>query len=76
VSIRSVADAWMLGQASKSGNVSTDGQTIWSWRLAIGETRRGVKVAIDHRGQVTGSTSRHCGVVIDVADVVVQWGEP
>lgn len=69
-SIEDVASAWASGTSMKSGNISTDGLDLFSWRLRIGKTCRGRKVAIDYRQQVSCSTSRHVGAAIRVADRV------
>lgn len=66
-SIDDIAAAWKQGTALRSGNVHTDGQRLYSWRLCIGETVKGRKVAIDYRQRVSQSTSRHCGAAIRVA---------
>lgn len=68
MSVKRVAQAWKDGKRATSGNMRTDGETVWSWRLAIGRTVKGRKVAIDYRGHVSGSTTRHCNVVMTVAD--------
>lgn len=64
-----VADAWKAGKALDGGNISTDGKTVWSWRLPIGVTVSGRKVALDYRG-VSQSTSTHCGALMRVADEI------
>ncbi len=70
MSLARVVAAWKTGESLRSGNVSTDGHDICSWRLRIGRTVGDQKVAIDYRGQVSGATSRHCGHVIAAADRV------
>jgi hypothetical protein len=70
MSIARVIEAWKAGESLRSGNVSTDGHDICSWRLRIGRTRGSTKIAFDYRGQVSGATSRHCGLVIASADAV------
>lgn len=64
-----VAEAWKAGKPLDGGNIRTDGKTVWSWRLPIGMTVAGKKVALDYRG-VSQSTSTHCGEVMRVADRV------
>lgn len=66
-SIDHICRAWKEGRAMAGGNVSTDGRSLYSWRLCIGTTSGGKKIALDHRG-VSGSTSRHVGVAIKHAD--------
>lgn len=70
MSVAKVVAAWKAGESLRSGNVSTDGHDICSWRLRIGRTRGETKIAIDYRGQVSDATSRHCGLVIAAADKV------
>jgi hypothetical protein len=64
-----IAAAWRAGRSARSPSLWTDGQTIWSYDLAIGETRDGQKVAIDYK--VSTTTSKHLSKVKAVADVVV-----
>ena len=63
-----VALAWKHGYRMASGNLRTDGRSLWSWRLKIGVTRDGCKCAIDYRGKVSGSTTRQCDLAIVAAD--------
>ena len=51
----------------RSGNVRTDGMNLYSWNLRIGRTAAGRKIAIDYRGQISGSTSRHVGAATRAA---------
>lgn len=70
MSIARVIAAWKAGESLRSGNVSTDGHDLCSWRLRIGRTSGSTKIAIDYRGQASGATTRHCGLVIAAADKV------
>lgn len=66
---RGVALAWKHGYSMRSGNMRTDGLTVWSWRMEIGVTDKdGRKIARDLRGCVSGSTTRHIGELMHVAD--------
>jgi hypothetical protein len=62
--------AWRAGKRCRGGNVRTDGNDLYSWDLRIGLTIQGRKVAIDYRGRISGSTTRHCGRAIAAADEV------
>lgn len=66
-----VAKAWKEGRRLAGSSLSTDGSTVYSFRLPIGITRGKKKIAYDYRGRISGSTSRHCGVVIRVADKTI-----
>ena len=61
-----VTEAWIKGQPAKSGNLRTDGQSLYSYELRIGHTEGGRKVATDYtrtggdfRSQ---TTSTHVGL--------------
>jgi hypothetical protein len=57
-----VVQAWAAGKAGKAGNLSTDGVSLWSYRLQIGDTMlSGRKVVYDY-GWVSQTTSRHVGL--------------
>lgn len=47
-----VIEAWIAGEIhhSKNWNLSTDGQKLWSYRMEIGKTFRGVKFLLNVRG--------------------------
>lgn len=67
-----VAKAWSAGRRLTGSSLFTDGKSVYSFRLLIGITEGKKKIAYDYRTRVSGSTSRHCGVVIRAADKVVQ----
>ena len=63
-----VIDAWLRGQqgSSHTGNLSTDGQKLFSYRLCIGDTLGGEKIALDYTASVgqfrSMTTSQHVGL--------------
>jgi len=69
MTLADVAQAWAEGRKAKATNMRTDGRKVWSFGLVIGHTVGGQKVAVDYRGMESGSTSRHCGLVIAHADL-------
>jgi len=74
-----VASAWASGRSARGGAFKTDGKTVWSYALVIGETKGGRKIAYDYTasGQsVSATTSKHSKAVQRVADRVVKPGAP
>ena len=63
-----VITAWQRGQrgSSHTGNLSTDGQKLFSYALVIGDTLAGEKIALDYTASVgefrTMTTSQHVGL--------------
>jgi len=61
-----VIKAWVREEACSSQNLSTDGISLWSYRLKIGDTICGKKVVYDHTsnglGFVSRTTSKHVGL--------------
>lgn len=63
-----VITAWLRGQqgSSHTGNLSTDGQKLFSYRLVIGDTMAGEKIALDYTASVgqfqSMTTSQHVGL--------------
>lgn len=63
-----VISAWLRGQqgSSHTGNLSTDGQKLFSYRLVIGDTLGGEKIALDYTASVgqfqSMTTSQHVGL--------------
>jgi len=63
-----VVEAWVAGEAAKGGNLRTDGVSLWSYCLQIGDTAlSGRKVVHDYtRGGAHGfrsqTTSCHVGL--------------
>ena len=59
---------WERGQAARSGNgqFSTDGQTLYSYRMPIGKTLDGEKILCDYTAKgdnyVSATTSQHVGI--------------
>ena len=72
-----VITAWHRGQrgSSHTGNLSTDGQKLFSYALVIGDTLAGEKIAIDYTarvGQVQSMTTiQHCSLAKRSADDVM-----
>ena len=68
-----VVQASAAGKAGKEGNLSTDGVSLWSYRLQIGDTMlSGKKVVYDYTaggllGFVSQTTSCHVGLAKRVA---------
>ena len=76
---RGVIRAWVRGEPARSstGNLTTDGRTLWSYRLAIGTTDdNGASVALDYtRGggaYISQTTSCHVGLARRSADCVAR----
>ena len=72
---RAVVRAWSRGEPCNGGNLTTDGRTLWSYRLAIGRTDPdGASVALDYTSPggryVSQTTSKHVGLARSVADRV------
>jgi len=69
-----VAKAWANGRPAKAGNLSTDGVSLWSYSLQIGETMlSGHKVVYDYtsggsHGFRSQTTSCHVGLAKRVAN--------
>ena len=63
-----VITSWLRGQrgSSHTGNLSTDGQRLFSYALVIGDTMHGEKIALDYTASVgqfqTMTTSQHVGM--------------
>ena len=63
-----VVKAWTAGKPAKAGNLSTDGVSLWSYRLQIGETMlSGHKRVYDYtsggsHGYRSQTTSCHVGL--------------
>ena len=71
-----VSIAWASDRKASSGNMSTDGHTIYSYKLVIGITLHdGTKVALDYtakgKASVSSTTSKHVGKVSGNADQTV-----
>ena len=63
-----VIQSWLRGQrgSSHTGNLSTDGQKLFSYALVIGDTLGGEKIALDYTASVgqfrSMTTSQHVGL--------------
>ena len=72
-----VINAWLRGQrgSSHTGNLSTDGEKLFSYSLVIGDTLGGEKIALDYTASVgqfqSQTTSQHCGLAKRSADDVM-----
>ena len=75
-----VIKAWAAGKEAKGGNLRTDGVSLWSYRLQIGDTMlSGQKVVYDYtakgsHGWVSQTTSVHVGLAKTGAlDSKIDW---
>ena len=71
-----VIEAFANGRALRAGNLSTDGQTLWSYNLQIAHRTEDGHIALgDYTrtgGQfVSATTSRHVGLARFVADTIM-----
>lgn len=70
-----VIEAWKAGKAAKShnGNLSTDGDSLYSYRMQIGKTDNGAKIALNVRGEYrySATTSKHASMACHKADKAV-----
>ena len=63
-----VVEAWVAGKPAKAGNLRTDGVSLWSYRLQIGDTAlSGKKLVHDYtangsHGYRSQTTSCHVGL--------------
>jgi hypothetical protein len=64
-----VAKAWSEGRKAESGNMSTDGISIWSYAMLIGEVVNGKRTVYRRSRSVT--TSRHINLTARYADEVI-----
>jgi hypothetical protein len=64
-----VAKAWSEGRKAESGNMSTDGISIWSYAMLIGEVVNGKRTVYRRSRSVT--TSRHINLTARYADEVM-----
>ena len=66
-----VVKAWAEGRVLRGVNMRTDGISLWSYRLQIGDTLCGKKVVYDYTsggmGFVSNTTSKHVGLAKAVA---------
>lgn len=66
-----VVKAWAHGEVCRAPNLRTDGISLWSYRLQIGDTLCGKKVVYDYTsgglGFVSMTTSKHIGLAKSVA---------
>ena len=70
-----VVRAWTAGQSASAGNLSTDGTSLWSYRLKIGHNTGSSAVAADFTAGGgafhSQTTSCHVGLARRVADVIM-----
>lgn len=64
-----VAQFWSEGRAAASGNMSTDGVSIWSYAMLIGEVVNGERVVYRRSRSVT--TTKHISLAARYADKVI-----
>lgn len=66
-----VVRAWAEGRVLRGVNMRTDGISLWSYRLQIGDTLCGRKVVYDYTsggmGFISNTTSKHVGLAKRVA---------
>ena len=70
---RDVVKAWWWGREAKSGHLKTDGASLWSYNLKIGEVVASEKIVYNYRssGQfVSATTSKHVGLAARFGKVV------
>jgi hypothetical protein len=67
-----VAKAWSEGRKAESGNMSTDGNKIYSYAMLIGEVINGERTVYRRSRSVT--TSRHINLTARYADKVINEG--
>ena len=70
-----VVRAWTAGQSASAGNLSTDGISLWSYRLKIGHNTGSSAVLADFTAGGgafhSQTTSCHVGLARRVADVIM-----
>jgi len=70
-----VIRAWTAGQSASAGNLSTDGTSLWSYRLKIGHNTGSSAVAADFTAgggsYYSQTTSKHVGYAKRTADVIM-----
>jgi len=62
-----VVMAWLTGRSASAGNLSTDGQKLWSYALMIGDRSDGLNRVWDYTASgryVSQTTSCHVGLAI------------
>ena len=67
-----VVDNWMNGNCGKGSGLSTDGESLWSYKLLIGFTGdENVKVVKDYTGinKLSTATTRHINLAKEVSGV-------
>ena len=64
-----VANLWSKGRAGRSGTMSTDGVSIWSYGMLIGEVVNGERVVYRRSRSVT--TTKHINLAARYADKVI-----
>jgi hypothetical protein len=76
-----VVKAWVAGKPAKAGNLRTDGVSLWSYRLQIGDTAlSGKKLVHDYtaggsHGYRSQTTSCHVGLAkAGALDSKIDWG--
>lgn len=65
-----VVQAWLAGNAARSGNLRTDGGTLYSYWHQIGHTVDGRKIAVCCHYSMT--TARHCSAARGQANAHVE----
>jgi len=69
-----VVMAWLTGRSASAGNLSTDGQKLWSYALMIGDRSDGLNRVWDYTASgryISQVTSRHVGLAIREAPSMI-----
>lgn len=70
---RDVVSAWWWGRPAKSGNLKTDGDSLWSYNLKIGEVVALERIVYNYRSSgefISVTTSKHVGLAARLGKVV------
>ena len=72
----SVIAAFARGQSARAGNLSTDGQSLWSYNMRIAHRTADGDIAVGDytagaHGFVSQTTSCHVGLARRVADTIM-----
>lgn len=68
-----VAKAWYYGKKAESGTLRSDGRSIFSYAMKIGEiNEKGDRVVFDYRigSGCSKTTSNHIALVVEVANII------
>ncbi len=71
--ISAVYSAWLSGNSARAGNVSTDGQRLWSYNLLIGSSHPTGALVADYTAAGewhSATTSKHVNAAARAAGVL------